>query len=98
MGGALADLYSRLLLGRCRAFRVRERGARGKGVGRALLEALLRSADEGGIWTIQTNVFPENDASLALHERVGFRVVGRRERIAQLDDVWRDTLLPERRV
>jgi L-amino acid N-acyltransferase YncA len=72
--------------------------ARGKGVGRALMEALLRSADEGGIWTIQTSVFPENSASIALHERVGFRVVGRRERIAQLDGQWRDTILLERRV
>ena len=72
--------------------------ARGKGAGRALMEALLRSADEGGIWTIQTSVFPENNASIALHERVGFRVVGRRERIAQLDGQWRDTILFERRV
>jgi phosphinothricin acetyltransferase len=61
------------------------------------MEALLESADAGGIWTIQTNIFPENAASLALHERVGFRVVGRRERIAQLDGAWRDTLLLERR-
>jgi phosphinothricin acetyltransferase len=72
--------------------------ARGSGVGKALLEALLASADAAGIWTIQTNVFPENAASLALHERAGFRVVGRRERIAQLDGVWRDALLLERRV
>ena len=71
---------------------------RGRGIGRTLLEALVHSADSGGIWTIQTSVFPENEASLALHERVGFRVVGRRERIAQLDDVWRDTILLERRV
>ncbi len=71
--------------------------ARGQGVGRALMEALVAGADAGGIWTIQTSVFPENRASLALHERVGFRVVGRRERIAQLDGVWRDTLFLERR-
>jgi L-amino acid N-acyltransferase YncA len=71
--------------------------ARGRGVGRALMEALLASADEGGIWTIQTSIFPENDASLALHEKLGFRAVGRRERIAQLDGVWRDTILLERR-
>ena len=62
------------------------------------MEALARSADEGGIWMIQTSIFPENDASLALHARLGFRVVGRRERIAELDGVWRDTLLLERRV
>jgi L-amino acid N-acyltransferase YncA len=71
--------------------------ARGRGIGRALLEALVTSADAAGLWTIQTSVFPENEASLALHERVGFRVVGRRERIAQLDGVWRDTILLERR-
>jgi L-amino acid N-acyltransferase YncA len=72
-------------------------GARGRGTGRALMEALVAGADAGGIWTIQTSVFPENAASLALHERVGFRVVGRRERIAQLDGIWRDTLFLERR-
>ena len=71
--------------------------ARGRGVGRALMDALVESADAGGIWTIQTSIFPENEASVALHERLGFRVVGRRERIAQLAGVWRDTLLLERR-
>jgi L-amino acid N-acyltransferase YncA len=71
--------------------------ARGRGVGRGLMEALLAGADAAGIWTIQTAVFPENEASLALHERAGFRVVGRRERIARLDGVWRDTLFLERR-
>jgi len=73
------------------------RDCRGRGIGRILLEALVRSTEEAGIWTIQTSVFPENTASLALHERVGFRVVGRRERIARRDGVWRDTLLLERR-
>jgi L-amino acid N-acyltransferase YncA len=71
--------------------------ARGRGIGRLLMEALLSSAEEAGIWTIQTSIFPENAASLALHERVGFRVVGRRERIAKLDGAWRDTLFLERR-
>jgi phosphinothricin acetyltransferase len=71
--------------------------ARGRGVGRALMEALVDGADAAGLWTIQTSIFPENAASVALHERVGFRVVGRRERIAKLDGVWRDTLLLERR-
>ena len=71
--------------------------ARGRGVGRALMEGLFAAADEAGIWTVQTSVFPENEASVALHERVGFRVVGRRERIAKLNGVWRDTLLLERR-
>jgi L-amino acid N-acyltransferase YncA len=71
--------------------------ARGRGIGRALLEALFVSTDAAGLWTIQTSVFPENEATLALHERLGFRLVGRRERIAQLDGSWRDTLLLERR-
>ena len=71
--------------------------ARGRGVGRALMDALLASTDAAGIWTIETGVFPENEATLALHERAGFRVVGRREQIAQLGGVWRDTLLLERR-
>jgi L-amino acid N-acyltransferase YncA len=73
------------------------KGARGRGVGRKLIEALIAGADAAGLWTIQTSIFPENKASLALHERVGFRVVGRRERIAKLDGVWRDTILLERR-
>jgi L-amino acid N-acyltransferase YncA len=72
-------------------------GARGRGVGGALMEALVASADAAGIWTIQTSIFPENAPSVALHERTGFRVVGRRERIARRDGVWRDTILLERR-
>src|SRR2546423_3253396 len=70
----------------------------GQGVGRALLEELVARAEVEGIWTLQTSIFPENRASLALHLRCGFRVVGVRERIARLDGVWRDTVLLERRV
>ncbi len=70
---------------------------RGRGIGIALLQALVESAEADGIWTIQSSIFPENEASVRLHERVGFRVVGRRERIARLDGVWRDTVLVERR-
>jgi L-amino acid N-acyltransferase YncA len=73
------------------------RGARGLGIGRALLDALLAGAEAAGIWTIQTSIFPENRASLALHERCGFRVVGTRERIAKRDGIWRDTVFLERR-
>jgi L-amino acid N-acyltransferase YncA len=73
------------------------REARGLGVGRALLEALIAGAEAAGIWMIQTSIFPENRASLGLHERCGFRVVGRRERIAKRDGVWRDTVFLERR-
>jgi L-amino acid N-acyltransferase YncA len=72
--------------------------ARGRGVGRALLDALVRTAPEHGIWTIQTSIFPENEASLTLHRAVGFRDVGRRERIGQLHGAWRDTLLLELRL
>jgi L-amino acid N-acyltransferase YncA len=71
---------------------------RGKGVGKALMHALLDNAAGAGLWTIQTSVFPENAASLALHVQLGFRVVGRRERIAQLDGVWRDTVFLELRL
>ncbi len=73
------------------------REARGLGVGRALLEELIAGAESTGIWTIQTSIFPENRASLALHERCGFRVVGTRERIAKRDGVWRDAIVLERR-
>jgi phosphinothricin acetyltransferase len=72
--------------------------ARGLGVGTALMQALTDAAAAAGIWTIQTSVFPENAASIALHERAGFRVVGRRERIAELGGVWRDTLFLELRL
>lgn len=69
----------------------------GLGVGRDLLDGLVATSEEAGIWTLQTAIFPENAASLALHERCGFRVVGRRERIGQIRGVWRDTLVLERR-
>ena len=72
--------------------------ARGRGVGRALMEAVIASAARGGIWTIQAGMFPENAASLALHERLGFRLVGHFERIARLDGVWRDTVVMELRL
>ena len=98
LGGALADVAARRATSGVVEHSVYvAESARGRGIGRALLEALLASADAGGIWTIQTSIFPENEASVALHERVGFRVVGRRERIAKLDGVWRDTVLLERR-
>jgi L-amino acid N-acyltransferase YncA len=71
--------------------------ARGRGVGRALLEALIASTEAAGIWTIQSGIFPENTASLTLHERAGFRVVGVRERIGRHHDRWRDVVFIERR-
>ena len=72
--------------------------ARGQGVGRALLDRLAAEAPTHGIWTIQTSIIASNEASLALHRAAGFRVVGRRERIAQRDGVWHDTLLLELRL
>jgi L-amino acid N-acyltransferase YncA len=74
------------------------RDARGRGIGRALLEKLIGGARCAGLWTIQCAIFPENRASLALHERCDFRVVGMRERIARRDGSWRDTLFLEKRL
>ena len=71
--------------------------ARGRGVGRELLEELIRRSEAAGIWTLQAGVFPENEASLAVHRRCGFREVGRRERLGKLNGAWRDVLLLERR-
>jgi L-amino acid N-acyltransferase YncA len=76
--------------------------AAGRGVGAELLGWLIASTEAVGIWTIQSAIFPENAASLRLHERLGFRVVGRRERIGRMSfgpfaDQWRDTVLIERR-
>lgn len=72
-------------------------GMRGRGVGKSLLRTQVIAADEAGLWTLQNSIFPENRASIALHHAAGFRTVGVRERIAQLDGVWRDTVLLERR-
>lgn len=68
---------------------------RRQGIGRLLVEHQLVAADVAGFWTLQTSIFPENVASLQIHEAAGFRVVGRRERIAQLAGQWRDTVLLE---
>jgi phosphinothricin acetyltransferase len=71
--------------------------ARGRGVGTALLRRLVADAPRHGIWTIQTSIIATNEPSLRLHEAAGFRAVGRRERIAQRDGVWHDTVLLEYR-
>ncbi|MFF5485291.1 GNAT family N-acetyltransferase [Streptomyces virginiae] len=71
--------------------------ARGQGVAMQLLTALIGSTEAAGIWTIQSGIFPENRASLALHQRAGFRIIGTRERIGRHHGVWRDVVLLERR-
>ncbi len=71
--------------------------ARGAGVGTRLMAALIEASEHAGVWTLQATVFPDNAATLRLHEKCGFRVVGRRERIGRLHGRWRDTVLLERR-
>lgn len=71
--------------------------ARQMGVGKALLNSLVQTSEQNGLWTLQASVFPENVASLTLHKSCGFRQVGTRERIGRLNGVWRDTILLERR-
>ena len=69
----------------------------GRGIGTALLRALVRRSEAAGIWTIEAGIFPENRASVVLHQRCGFRIVGVRERLGRIGGVWRDVLLLERR-
>jgi L-amino acid N-acyltransferase YncA len=71
--------------------------ARGKGLGAALLRALVAESEANGVWTLQAGIFPENTASIALHRPAGFRIVGTRERIGCMDGRWRDVVLMERR-
>ncbi|MCA9866135.1 MAG: N-acetyltransferase [Anaerolineae bacterium] len=71
--------------------------ARGQGIGRTLLTALIDRSETAGLWTLQAGIFPENEASVALHVSCGFRVVGRRERLGLHHGLWRDSLLLERR-
>jgi L-amino acid N-acyltransferase YncA len=69
----------------------------GKGIGSQLMEEAIASSEKHGIWTLYSSIFPENTASLKLHEKFKFRIIGTRERIAQTDGKWRDTILLERR-
>ena len=71
--------------------------ARGRGVGRALLQRLVESTEASGVWTLQAGIFPENTASFALHTSAGYRIVGRRERVGCMNGWWRDVVLVERR-
>lgn len=72
-------------------------GARGHGIGGRLLRELIRQSEQAGIWTLSASIFPENPASVRLHESCGFRLLGRRRRIARHHGIWRDTVLYERR-
>jgi phosphinothricin acetyltransferase len=70
---------------------------RASGVGRHLMEELIASSEKKGFWTLQSGIFPENKGSIKLHEKVGFRFLGKREKIGRLDGIWKDNLLFERR-
>ena len=95
---ALSPVSSRCVYGGVAEVSVYVAGmARGRGVGRQLLAALVAESEANGIWTLQAGIFPENTTSSSIHVGEGFREVGRRERIGQLHGVWRDTLLLERR-
>jgi len=71
--------------------------ARGKGIGKKLLQALIGSSEKNNLWTLQAGIFPENESSIKIHEDCGFRIVGKREKIGKMKDTWRDTILLERR-
>ena len=95
---ALSPVSSRCVYGGVAEVSVYVAGAaRGHGVGRQLLAALVTDSEAHGLWTLQAGIFPENTTNVSIHAGEGFREVGRRERIGQLHGVWRDTLLLERR-
>lgn len=71
--------------------------SRGKGVGKLLMLQLITESEKAGFWTIQSGIFPENTASIKLHEKVGFRYIGKRERIGKINGAWKDNLLFEKR-
>jgi L-amino acid N-acyltransferase YncA len=96
--GALSPVSSRpVYAGVAEASLYVTAAARGRGIGKRLLQALIEESERAGIWTLQGAIFPENAASLALVKACGFREVGRRERIGRMDGDWRDTILVERR-
>jgi len=70
---------------------------RGMGVGDQLMKQLIKESEKHGIWTLQAGIFPENKASIALHLKNGFRILGTREKIGKMDNIWRDTVMLERR-
>jgi L-amino acid N-acyltransferase YncA len=74
-----------------------DNNSRGQGIGKALLQALISESEKNGLWTLQAGIFPEKTPSLQLHAKAGFRTIGTREKIGQMNGVWRDTVLLERR-
>ncbi|MFT4203382.1 MAG: GNAT family N-acetyltransferase [Chitinophagaceae bacterium] len=70
---------------------------RGKGIGKLLLQQLIAKSDQNGLWTLQSGIFAENTSSIKLHEKCGFRLIGFREKIGQLNGVWKDNVIMERR-
>jgi phosphinothricin acetyltransferase len=73
------------------------RAHQGQGIGQFLLQELVNSSEKNGLWTLQAGIFPENKASIKLHLSAGFRIIGTREKIGQMNGIWRDTVLLERR-
>ncbi|MBW8242958.1 GNAT family N-acetyltransferase [Muricauda oceani] len=71
--------------------------SRGKGIGKLLMQHLIEESEKAGLWTIQSGIFPENTASIKLHEKAGFRYIGKRERVGKIHGIWKDNLLFERR-
>jgi L-amino acid N-acyltransferase YncA len=95
---ALSPVSSRCVYGGVAEISVYIAGdSRGKGVGKLLLKALIKASEAGGFWTLQAGIFPENMASIKLHEAAGFRIIGKREKIGQMKGIWRDTVLLEKR-
>ncbi|SHG72171.1 GNAT family N-acetyltransferase [Flagellimonas flava] len=71
--------------------------SRGKGVGQLIMKELIAQSEDAGFWTIQSGIFPENEASISLHKKVGFRYIGKRERVGKIHGLWKDNLLFEKR-
>jgi phosphinothricin acetyltransferase len=74
-----------------------KKDSRGIGVGKLLLESLIKESESAGLWTLQSGIFPENEGSIKLHKKVGFRFIGKRERVGKLNGVWKDNVLFEKR-
>lgn len=95
---ALSDVSDRCVYaGVCEVSIYVDTAHHGKGIGQLLMEQLIIKSEENNIWTLQAGIFPENKASIKLHEKNGFRIIGIREKIGKIDNNWRDVMLLERR-